>query len=231
MKKVIFATFLVLSTISFNTANAQSIGLRFGTNLSDFKFNADSLKNIGVVTEKLRGLALAIPIEFRVHKNISIQTELGFLQKAFTSYQNVNSGSTTVKEELKNYSNYASIPVMLKLHTKKRFIQGYVNIGPDAAWKMSAKQTGTRTTTTSGQSNTTDVNNTSDLSGTTRLAIGLQGGAGVKLRLGKAAVFLDGRFLTDLKDSNGNFNFQGLKEKYSTTQGWMTSLGLQYNFW
>jgi hypothetical protein len=225
MKQFIF---IISAFIIFNAPlSAQTVGLRVGANLSNLKLDQTSLTSLGISKESLLGLALAIPVEFKVHKNVSIQTELGFLQKGFKSVQSVKAGNSTIKSELSNYANYASIPVMIKLHSATRLIQVYANVGPDAAWHVSSKQTGQTTTTIdNGQASTANTNNTLNIDGQKRLAIGLQGGAGAKLNLGKWGVVLDGRFLTDLKNQNNSFNLQGLKDKATNTQGWMTSLGL-----
>jgi hypothetical protein len=225
MRKLILSTFTVAS-LSF--CSAQSVGLRVGANLSNLSLSPESLASLNITQESLLGMALAIPVEFKVHKNVSIQTELGFLQKGFKSIQRINAGTSTIKSELKNYTNYASIPVMLKIHTASRLIQVYANVGPDAAWKIKSGQTGQTTTTVGDQITNTEVKNDINLEGKKRLSIGLQGGAGVKVKLGKAALVLDGRFLTELKDENGNINIAGLKEKYAKTQGWMTSLGIVF---
>lgn len=225
MRNLIIFT-LILSSLTL--CSAQSIGFRVGANLSNLNLNEASLASLNISQESLLGMALAIPVEFKVHKNISIQTELGFLQKGFKSIQKINSGTSSIKSELKNYTNYASIPVMLKIHTASRLVQVYANVGPDAAWKIKSGQTGQTITTLDNQSSTTEVKNDISLDGQKRLAIGLQGGAGVKVKLGNAALVLDGRFLTELKDENGNINVAGLKEKSTKTQGWMTSLGIVF---
>ncbi len=215
---------------SITFSSAQTVGLRVGANLSNLKFDQASLTRLGITKESLVGLALAIPIEFKVHKNVSIQTELGFLQKGFKSVQSVRSGNATIKSELSNYADYANIPVMVKLHTASRLVQVYVNIGPDAAWKASSTQSGQTTTTVDGGSpNTVSTNNNVNLDGQKRLAIGIQGGGGVKVNLGKWGILLDGRFLTDLQDQQNAFNIQGLQNQATNVQGWMTSLGLVMN--
>jgi hypothetical protein len=212
---------------SIFSASAQTVGLRVGANLSNLKFDQTSLTSLGITKESLIGLALAIPIEFKVHKNVSIQTELGFLQKGFKSVQSVRNGNSTIKSELSNYADYANIPVMVKLHTASRFVQVYVNVGPDAAWKASSSQSGQTTTTLDGgQPNIVSTSNSVNLDGQKRLAIGIQGGGGVKVNLGKWGIVLDGRFLTDLQDQTNAFNIQGLQDKATNIQGWMTSLGL-----
>jgi hypothetical protein len=219
--------FLIAFSFSITFCSAQSVGLRVGANLSNLKFDQASLTSLGISKESLIGLTLAIPIEFKVHKNVSIQTELGFLQKGFKSVQSVRSGTSTVKSELSNYSNYANIPVMVKLHTASRLVQVYANVGPDAAWKMSSKQTGQTTTTVDGgSSNIVNTEGVVSLDNQKRLAIGIQGGAGVKVNLGKWGIVLDGRFLSDLQNQTTGFNIQGLKDKATNYQGWMTSLGL-----
>jgi Outer membrane protein beta-barrel domain len=212
---------------SIFSASAQTIGLRVGANLSNLKFDQTALTSLGITKESLTGLALAIPIEFKVHKNVSIQTELGFLQKGFKSVQSIRSGNSTIKSELSNYSDYASIPVMVKLHTASRLVQVYVNVGPDAAWKMKSKQNGQTTTTLDG--GTPNISNTEgvvNLDNQKRLAIGIQGGAGVKVNLGKWGIVLDGRFLSDLQNQTNGFNIEGLQDKATNYQSWMTSLGL-----
>jgi Outer membrane protein beta-barrel domain len=224
MKQSIFF-FAFLFSITFSSA--QTVGLRVGANLSNLKFDQTSLTSLGITKESLVGLALAIPIEFKVHKNVSIQTELGFLQKGFKSVQSVRSGNATIKSELSNYSDYANIPLMVKLHTASRLVQVYVNVGPDAAWKVSSKQSGQTTTTLDGgSSNIANTEGVVNLDNQKRLAIGIQGGAGVKVNLGKWGIVLDGRFLSDLQDQTNGFNIQGLQDKATNYQGWMTSLGL-----
>ena len=219
-KTTVLVVFLFLNLFVYG----QNIGFRVGRNLSNFSFNSDSLKSLGITKDNLAGWAVAIPIEFKVKKNFSIQTDLGFLQKGFKSVQNVKTGTTTTQTELKNYTNYAIIPVMLRFHTAGRFLQAYANVGPDAAFAINAKSTGS--STTGGTS--TDVSKDVSLEGTKRLTVGLQGGAGLKLKLGKIALVLDGRFLTDLKNNEGNFNFQGLQDKAFSTKNWVTSFGFVF---
>jgi hypothetical protein len=219
--------FFIAFLCSITFCSAQTIGLRVGANLSSLKLDETSLTTLGITKESLVGLALAIPIEFKVHKNVSIQTELGFLQKGFKSVQSIRAGNATVKAELSNYSDYANIPVMVKLHTAGRMVQFYANIGPDAAYKVSSKQSGQVTTTLDGgASSVADTEGTISLDNQKRLAIGIQGGAGVKVNLGKWGIVLDGRFLTDLQNQTNGFNIQGLQDKAANYQGWMTSLAL-----
>ncbi|MBL7816320.1 MAG: PorT family protein [Saprospiraceae bacterium] len=219
-KTIILLVFLLVNVLAFG----QNVGLRIGRNISNFSFNKDSLASLGITKDNLAGWAVAIPVEFKVNKNISVQTDLGFIQKGFKSVQNVNTGSSTVTTELKNYTNYAILPVMLRFHTAGRFLQAYANVGPDAAFAINAKSTGTTTTGTTK----TEVSQDVSLEGSKRLSVGLQGGAGLKFKVGKIALVLDGRFLTDLKDSEGNFNVQGLKDKAFSTKNWVTSFGVVF---
>lgn len=219
-KTTVLVAFLWVSLFAYG----QNVGLRIGRNVSNYTFNKDSLSKLGITKDNLSGWALAIPVEFTINKNVSIQTDLGFIQKGFKSAQSIQSGTSTTQTELKNYTNYAILPVMLRVHTAGRFLQAYANVGPDAAFAINARSTGT-----SKVGNTsTDVNQDVSLDGTKRLTIGLQGGAGLKLKLGKIALVLDGRFLTDLKDNEGNFNVQGLKDKGFSTKNWVTSFGFVF---
>ncbi len=219
-KTTVLIAFLLLNLVSYG----QNIGFRIGRNVSNFSFNKDSLTALGITNDKLAGWAVAIPIEFKIKKNFSIQTDLGFLQKGFKSVQNIKSGTTTTQTELKNYTNYAVLPVMLRFHTAGRFLQAYANVGPDAAFAINKRSTGTSTV----GSTSTDVSKDESLDGTKRLTVGLQGGAGLKLKLGKIALVLDGRFLTDLKDNEGKFNFQGLQNNSFSTKNWVTSFGFVF---
>jgi hypothetical protein len=225
MKKAfILSAFMVVSCL----LQAQSVGIRVGANISNININPSDLTTLGLTKEKLLGMALSVPVTFKVHKNVSIQTELGFLQKGFKSVQSVRAGTTDIKTELKNYTNYVEIPVMLQLHTASRLVQVYANVGPDAAWAMQGRSTGTTTTTNDGVTNSANVNETISFDGQKRLAIGLQGGGGIRVKLGKTALVLDGRFLTSLKDEQGKFNIAGLKDKFAKTQGWATSMGIVF---
>lgn len=219
-KTIVLSIFLLLNIMAYS----QNIGLRIGRNVSDFSFNKDSLTALGITNDKLAGWAVAIPIEFKVNKNFSIQTDLGFLQKGFKSVQSIKTGGSTTTTELKNYTNYAILPVMLRLHTAGRFIQAYANIGPDATFAISQRSTGTSKV----GDISTDVSKDESLEGTKRFTFGLQGGAGLKLKLGKIALVLDGRFLTDLKDNEGKFNFQGLQNNSFSTKNWVTSFGFVF---
>jgi Outer membrane protein beta-barrel domain len=221
MKKTIFLfAFLTMNLL----ANSQNIGIHVGRNLATYTFNKDSLLKLGITNANLQGWALNLPVDFRVNKNLSIHTELGFLQKGFKSVQNIQSGASTLKSELSNYTNYAILPVMVRFHSSGRLLQAYANIGPDASFAINAT---TKGTTTLGNTST-EVKNTISLDGTKRLALGMQGGAGLKLNLGIVALVLDGRFLTDLKDSQGNFNTQGIKNNAFTTKNWVTSFGVVF---
>jgi hypothetical protein len=113
---------------------------------------------------------------------------------------------------------------MVRFHTAGRFLQAYANVGTDASYAINATSKGT---TTVGNTSST-VSNDVSVEGTERLKIGLLGGGGLKLKLGAIALVLDTRFLTDLKDSNGNFNVKGLTDKAFTTNGWVTSFGVVF---
>lgn len=219
-KTVVLMAFLGMSLFAFG----QNVGVHIGRNISNFSFNKDSLTKLGITNDNLAGLALSIPVEFKVNKNLTVQTELGFLQKGFKSAQNIQIGGASVKSELKNYTNYAILPVMIRFHTAGRFLQAYANVGPSASYAVNATSKGT---TTVGNT-ATDVSKDVSLDGTDRWSLGLQGGAGLKLKLGFVALVLDGRFLTDLKDSQGNFNLQGLKDNAFKTNGWVTSFGFVF---
>ena len=219
-KTIILTSFLFLNMMAYS----QNIGLRVGRNIADFSFNKDSLTALGISNDKLAGWAISLPIEFNVNKNFSIQTDLGFLQKGFKSVQSIKTGATTTTTELKNYTNYAILPVMFRLHTAGRFLQAYANIGPDATFAINQNSTGTSKV----GSTSTDVNKDVSLDGTKRFTFGFQGGAGLKLKLGKIALVLDGRFLTDLKDNEGKFNFQGLQNNSFSTKNWVTSFGFVF---
>ena len=68
-----------------------------------------------------------------------------------------------------------------------------------------------------------------NLDGAKRFTVGIQAGAGVKLSLGKAALVLDGRFLSDLNDAKNIYsNIESLRNQASTAQSWMTSLGIVF---
>lgn len=219
-KTIVLVVFLLLNMISYG----QNVGFRIGKNLSKYSFNKDSLTALGITNDNLSGWALNVPVEFHLNKNLAIQTELGFLQKGFKSVQNTTIGGIAIKSELKNYTNYAVLPVMVRFHTAGRFLQAYANVGTDASYAINATSKGTTTVGNTSSVVSNDVN----IDGTDRLKIGLLGGGGLKLKLGAIAVVLDTRFLTDLKDSNGNFNVKGLTDKAFTTNGWVTSLGVVF---
>ncbi len=219
-KTTVLVAFLMLNVFAFG----QNFGIRVGRNVANYAFNKDSLAKLGITNDKLAGWAIAVPVEFKVNKNFTIQTDLGFIQKGFKSAQSINAGASTLKTELKNYTNYATLPVLIRMHSTGRFLQAYVNVGADATYAINGSSTGTSTL----GNISTEVNKTIDLGGTNRLNLGLQGGAGLKLKLGKIALVLDGRFLTDLKDNQGKFNIQGLQNNTFSTKNWVTSFGFVF---
>lgn len=219
-KTIVLVSFLLLNLFAYS----QNVGFRIGKNLSKYSFNKDSLTALGITNDNLAGWAVNVPVEFKVHKNVAIQTELGFLQKGFKSVQNTAVGGVAVKSEFKNYTNYAVLPVMVRFHSAGRLLQAYANIGTDASFAINANAKGS---TTVGNTSTS-VSNEVSLDGTDRFKFGLLGGGGLKLKLGAIALVLDTRFLTDLKDSNGNFNIKGLTDNTFTTKGWVTSFGVVF---
>ena len=220
-KSIVLIAFLCFNMVAFCQT---TYGIHIGRNVSNFTFNKDSLAKLGITNTNLAGLSLAIPIEFRVGKNVTIEAELGFLKKTFQSAQSILVAGTTSKFDFKNATNYAILPVKVRFHTSGRLLQLYANVGPSAAYAISSTSKGTQTV----GSTTTEISKDNNLDGTNRLPVGLQGGAGLKLKLGIVALVFDGRFLTDLKDSNGNFNYQGLKDNAFKTNGWTTSFGFVF---
>ncbi len=218
-KTIILVAFLLLNIFVYG----QNIGFRIGRNVSNYAFNKDSLSTLGITNDNLKGWALTLPVGFNVSKYITIQTELGFLQKGFKSIQNIQTNGVTVKSELKNYTNYAVLPIMIRFHTTGR-LQLYANVGPDFTYAINSNSKGT-----SNIGNTsTDVDKSNSLDGTDRLTLGLQAGGGLKFKLGPIALVLDTRFLTDLKDSQGSYNYQGLKDQAYQTKNWVTSFGVVF---
>ncbi len=218
-KTTVLIAFLLFNMLAYG----QNIGVRIGRNVSNYAFNKDSLSTLGITNGNLKGLALSVPIGFNVSKYLTIQTELGFLQKGFKSVQNIQTNGATVKSELKNYTNYAILPVLIRFHTTGR-LQLYANIGPDFTYALNSNSKGTIT----NGNISTDVDKSNSLDGTDRVTFGLQAGGGLKFKLGPIALVLDTRFLTDLKDSQGTYNYQGLKDQTYQTKNWVTSFGIVF---
>ena len=121
-KTTVLIAFLLINMLAYG----QNIGVRIGRNVSNYAFNKDSLSTLGITNDNLKGLALSVPVGFNVSKYLTIQTELGFLQKGFKSVQNIQKNGSTVKSELKNYTNYAVLPVMIRFHTTGQIGRAHV---------------------------------------------------------------------------------------------------------
>jgi Outer membrane protein beta-barrel domain len=229
MKKQILAL-LFAATATLNVADAQTmIGIKGGLNLSSFNFSADSLKNQFSPTN-LKGYLFSIPIEIPIGKHWAIQTEIGFLQKGYKSFQNVRSGTSTLKTELEELRNYADVPFLLKMHRKLGPITIYGTAGPSFSYAMSGKQSGSVTTTpdnggvpsatqVSGSVNFTDANG--------RWDYGINYGGGITVNVGIGKVALDGRFLDGLKNLKAIAANPGAA---TYSKGFATSLGYFIGF-
>jgi hypothetical protein len=197
MKKQVLAL-LFAATATWNVANAQTmIGIKGGLNLSSsYNFSVDSLKK-QFDPNNIKGYLFSIPIEIPIGKRWAIQTEIGFLQKGYKSYQSISSGTSTLKKELEQLRNYADVPFMLKYHRKLGPITFYGNAGPSFSYAMGGKQSTTETqngntVTTAGTVNFTDASG--------RWDYGINYGGGITVNIGIGKIALDGRFMDGLKN-------------------------------
>jgi hypothetical protein len=228
MNKLTFCCLLAAAT-TLNVAKGQTmIGIKGGLNLSSFNFSADSLKN-QFNPNNLKGYLFSIPIEIPIGKHWAIQTEIGFLQKGYKSYQSIRAGTSTLKTELEELRNYADVPFLIKLHQKLGPITIYGAAGPSFSYAVSGKQSGSVTTTPdSGTPTSASVSgsvNFNDSNG--RWDYGINYGGGITLNLGIGKIALDGRFLDGLK----NLKAIAANPNAATySKGFATSLGYFIGF-
>jgi Outer membrane protein beta-barrel domain len=228
MKKRILSLF-VAATVTLNVASAQTmIGIKGGLNLSSFNFSADSLKS-QFSPSNLRGYLFSIPIEIPIGKHWAIQTEIGFLQKGYKSYQSIRAGTSTLKTELEELRNYADVPFMIKMHRKLGPITIYGNAGPSFSYAVSGKQSTNVTNTpdngTGSSTQTSGTVNFTDANG--RWDYGINYGGGITLNIGIGKVALDGRFLDGLKNLKAIAANPGAA---TYSKGFATSLGYFIGF-
>jgi hypothetical protein len=220
---------LIAATTPWNVASAQTmIGIKGGVNLSSFNFSVDSLKN-QFNPNNLRGYLFSIPIEIPIGKHWAIQTEIGFLQKGYKSYQSIRSGASTLKTELEELRNYADVPFMLKMHRKLGPITIYGNAGPSFSYAVSGKQsTNVTTTPDNGSTTSTQVSGTVNFTDETgRWDYGINYGGGITVSIGIGKIALDGRFLDGLKDLKAITANPGAA---TYSKGFATSLGYFIGF-
>lgn len=110
---------------------------------------------------------------YGAHKVCSIQVEAGYAQRGWREYS--SSGEYNYYRKL----HYIQVPVLAHIHFGGKFVQGFVNVGPQIAYCIASQESGTKQTSSTYQYR--DIDHAFDW--------GVAGGLGVYGMHRKAGVF------------------------------------------
>ncbi len=185
---------ICLSAILFSieTTNAQvGIGVKGGLNLSKLTIKEEN----GLTNSFLPGGAGGLVFNFKANDLFSLQPELLY-----------SSQGTHLKTSLfgdfssKLSTNYFQLPVLAKLSFGSENVRAFVNVGPYAAYLMSAKTK----ISAMGQEEEVkvDFSEPSVKESANRFDFGIAGGLGVAFKVGPGDLFVEGRYNLGLLDIN-----------------------------
>ncbi len=136
MKKLLLIALVLFVSIG---ANAQSIGLRVGYNMSGLRIDdafSDYLDLVDIQGKMTNGINIGLIFERPIKPNFDAHAELNFVQKgsAYDMYANTDNGGTSGYGETN--LNYLELAWMAKL----KFGPGYFGIGPYFGYMMNAQE-------------------------------------------------------------------------------------------
>jgi hypothetical protein len=136
MKKIVLIALVLFLGIG---VNAQSVGLRFGYNMSGLRIDdnfADYLDVRGVEGKLTNGVNIGLVLEKTIKSNIDLHMELNFAQKgsAYDMYPNEANHGTSGHGQTN--LNYFELPIMAKI----KFGPAYLAIGPHIGYLLNAQE-------------------------------------------------------------------------------------------
>ena len=166
MKKIIFTTTLLLSTILLLAQNKVKIGVNSGLTYSNFRGNDTP------VTGKKYGLDFmgGISLEYSLSEKLSIKTNLtydkktGIVKSNYMYQPSFDSPSIVVNQKVRNIYNYLTIPILIKYNFGKNNSY-FVNGGPFIGFLLNSKLKDVSKQTPSNfdyDQDTTDLNKKTD---------------------------------------------------------------------
>jgi len=123
MKRVLTYTIIILSITAFNISlNAQvKIGIRSAINFSTW--NAYENENVNTIKNVI-GFALSSYADIKVLEDLSLQTELQYIQKGYKGINNNTASSVTLK------LSYIQLPLHAKFNFGNEDNSGFILAGP-----------------------------------------------------------------------------------------------------
>lgn len=214
LSKVVFTSLFILSLLGSGNAQQTTIGIRAGYSLYTVKSDLFELDN-----KYTGGLNLAIPLTIPISERYAVQPELQFIQKG-VAFKYEEAGITT-RTALK--TNYLELPILFKANFSMGKMQLNALVGPSVGYAINrfvSQKIGEGSRETESVDFIKEGNATDQ-----RWDLGLVGGVGASMPLGKGALVFDLRYNLDLND---DAKFEGDKPagyKKSTNRGFLVSAG------
>ncbi|MCB0662269.1 MAG: PorT family protein [Saprospiraceae bacterium] len=203
-------------------ASAQNFatGIRAGVNLTTFQ-NEDLEDNKYAV-----GINVAVPLEFILHQNFSIQPEIQFIQKgvAFEATDNI----TGLDLKTRFFTNYLEIPILAKGKFGSQALSGYLIAGP--TFGFSTNRYAVAILDDERETEKVDFIDEGEQTDN-RFDIGAAFGLGLEAGIGSnGAIVLDARYNLDFNDNTSFENDAPSDWTKTFNSGIAISLGYRYAF-
>ncbi len=233
----------IISTICLSQqSQAQvSIGLRTGVNFAKFNIDSNDPDYDDFLVKNKVGVNLALLVNFALGETpLSIQIEPGYSQRGMINKEdNTHTSNGTTYRSVDKFTlsaNYFELPVLLKFSPKIGPVEAMVSVGPELRFLYSPMKY-----TVASQSyedgvltdNSTESGNMEweENQDPGKTDIGLVGGLGVAVPLGKLKLFAEGRYHYGAAFINKTSTDLGssvtIYEKFSN-RGLSVSVGILY---
>ena len=212
--KTLIITLEILLAVGTAFSQNMSIGLRTGTTY--FTLNNDEINNDAKYT---MGFNLAIPFEYKLSANFSIQPELHFTQKGvlFEGMEEGQKIETAVK------TNYLELPVLLKAQNGTDKFSYYLFLAPSVGYatnRFLTEKIG------GGDREKTDVDFIdTENAKSQRWEFSAIGGIGGSVKAGIGSIILDIRYSYGLTDNTKFKNDKPDDWEKTTNRGCTLSVG------
>lgn len=212
--KILIIVLEILLAVGTSFSQNMSIGIRTGATY--FTINNDEINED---TKYTMGLDLAIPFEYKLLPNFSIQPELHFTQKG-VQFEEMEEGQ---KVDVAVKTNYLELPVLLKAQNGTEQFSYYLFLAPSLGYatnRFLTEKIG------DGDKDKTDIDFIDEgVAQSQRWEFSTIGGVGASVKAGPGSLVLDIRYSIGLTDNTKFENDKPDNWEKTSNRGCTLSVG------
>lgn len=229
--KTFFLTILLVATMSTG-ASAQQLYLGARFDISAMKWTFSDNYRVPVEypfhngsLKPLWGIQVSFPVEYRLHKRLGIQTEIGFAKRGFAIKLKGSESGYEINATTRTVFKYFDFPLLLKGYLVTGEKEFYLLAGPSWSKARSGKIQVTVTVSGGGDSETESDSEPLDLDDFPKVKTdyGLYAGLGYSKGNERFRFFMEGRYYHGLKKQS-----EAGAEETIYNRGIMFSTGLMF---